>query len=299
MENLVDIQTELFLKKRYVRILNTHDTKEIIKKILEYSKKYESFLLLIYFEIIFDDAEFKEIENCISNIPNKIWIMSSTATKHPLYVEPIVNLLVWKEHLIDEIYDNNVYVEAFPKEIWESVKYKTNNKEYKSILSLRRRNIQRDMIYERINNNDVSILRYFHKDPYKMYPKWNNLIQEYLKTYVAYICETSYPTFTNTTCFTEKSILAFLCGNIPIILGKKNLIKELKEIGFWIANEYFGYDDYADSLEDFSEEKINLFVNCINQVNNIDIKQFYLENINHIHNNHRIVQDSFNKKYLL
>lgn len=299
MENLVDIQTDLFLKKRYVRVFNTHTTDEIIEKVLEYSKHHSTFLLLIYFEIIFDSRDFEKISDCIKSLPNKIWIMSTTATKHPLYVEPIVNLLVWKEQLIDEIHDETIYVPAFPNDLWENRKYNVEDKQITSILSLRRQNKQRDLLYKQVKDNQVSIKRYHHQEPEKDYPLWKDLVDEYLKTYVAFVCETTYPSWTETTCVTEKSILSFLCGNIPIILGKKRLVKELKEMGFWVANEYFGYDEYADSLDDLSEEKINLFVRCIERVNNTDIKKFYLENINHIHNNHKIIQESFSKKYLL
>jgi hypothetical protein len=297
-KSLVDIQTDLFLQKRYVRIFNTHTTDEIIKKVLEYSKHHSTFLLLIYFEIIFDSRDFQKISECLNSIPNKVWIMSTTATKHPLYVEPIVNLLVWKEQLIDEL-DETTYVPAFPNDLWENRKYNIENKEIISILSLRRQNKQRDLLYERVNDTQVSIKRYYHQEPEKDYPLWKDLVNEYLKTYISFVCETTYPSWTETTCVTEKSILSFLCGNIPIILGKKRLVKELKEMGFWIANEYFGYDEYADSLDDFSEEKINLFVKCIENVNKIDIKKFYMDNINKINNNHKIIQDSFQKKYVI
>lgn len=298
-KDLVQIQTDLFLSKKYVRIFNTHTTDEIIEKVVEYSKTNQTFLLLIYFEIIFDSRDFDRIEKCLNSLPNKIWIMSTTATKHPLYVEPIVNFLVWKEQLIDEIYDNNVYVPAFPNDLWENRKYSSETKHIKSILSLRRYNKQRDMLYKKVKPHHVEIKRYHHNEPHKYYPKWDGLVDEYLNTYVSFVCETTYPSWTETTCVTEKSILAFLCGNIPIILGKKRLVKELKEMGFWIANEYFGYDEYIDSLDEFSEEKINAFVRCMDNVNKTDIKKFYENNIENIHNNHKIIQDSFSKKYLL
>lgn len=297
-KSLVDIQTDLFLQKRYVRIFNTYTTDEIIEKVLEYSKHHSTFLLLIYFEIIFDSRDFKKISECLNSLPNKVWIMSTTATKHPLYVEPIVNLLVWKEQLIDEL-DEKTYVPAFPNHLWESKKYSFEDKKIKSILSLRRQNKQRDLLYDRLGNIDLSIKRYYHRESDKYYPLWKDLVNEYLKTYVSFVCETTYPSWTDTTCMTEKSILAFLCGNIPIILGKKRLVKELKQMGFWVANEYFGYDEYADSLDDLSYEKINLFIRCIERVNNTDIEQFYLDNINHIYNNHKIIQDSFQKKYVI
>lgn len=297
-KSLVDIQTDLFLQKRYVRIFNTHTTDEIIEKVLEYSKHHSTFLLLIYFEIIFDSRDFQKISECLNSIPNKVWIMSTTTTRHPLYVEPIVNLLVWKEQLIDEL-DEKTYVPAFPTDLWENTKYENKDKNIKSILSLRRQNKQRDLLYEKVKDKDISIKRYYTKEPNKVYPKWNELVDEYLKTYVSFVCETTYPSWTETTCMTEKSILAFLCGNIPIILGKKRLVKELNEMGFWVANEYFGYDEYADSLDDFSEEKIDLFSRCVDRVNETDIEKFYINNIDKINNNHKIIQESFQKKYVI
>lgn len=298
-KNLVDIQTELFLTQRYVKVRKTNSTNEIIEKILEYSKKHHTFLLFLYIEIFFDSNQLKKISNCINSLPNKIWIMSSTATKNPLYVEPIVNFLAWKDNLIDDAIDRNLYSITFPPKMWKNREYSLKTKEIKSILSLRRHNIQRDMLYERVKDIDISIKRYYYKEPNKHYPVWNELIDEYLKTFVNFVSETTYPSSTETTCVTEKSILSFLCGNIPIILGKKNLVKELEDMGFWIANKEFGYDDYADSLDDFSDEKIDLFVKCIENVNKTDIKKFYIQNIEKINNNHKIIKESFSKKYTI
>ena len=298
-KNLVDIQTNLFLQKRYIRAFNTHSSDEIVDMILEYSKKHDTFILLIYFEIIFDTRDFKKIEDCINSLPNKIWIMSTTTSRHPLYVEPIVNLLVWKEQLIDEIYDNEVYVPAFPNYLWENKIYDLDIKKNKSILSLRRRNLQRDLFYHKLNNDDLTIKRYYYKEPQKEYPTWEELIKEYIETYVAVVCETTYPSWTETTCMTEKSILAFLCGNIPLILGKKKLIKELHEMGFWTANYDFGFTERMDLMDDFSQEKINGFVSCVKKINKIDIEEYYKNNIDKINNNYKIIHDSFMKKYLL
>lgn len=301
-KSLVDIQTELFLKQKYVKITNTESIDSLLEKILDYSKKEKTFLILIYLEIIYDDKQLKKVFNFIKSLPNKTWIMSSTATSHPLYVEPIVNLLMWKDYLQDELIDyrdGTFYVPAFPRNLWNDKQYKINDKTIKSILSIRRSNIQRDLLYKEIDKNDVSILRYYDKEPDKKYPKWNELIDEYLKTYVAFVSETNYPTNTNTTCFTEKTILSFLCGNIPIILGKKNLIRELEEMGFWIANKDFGFTDLDDNEEDYSKVKIQSFLNCIKNVNKIDIKKYYTDNIHHINNNHEIIQNYFNKKIFL
>lgn len=298
-KNLVDIQTNLFLQKRYVRAFNTHTADEIVDMVLEYSKKYDTFILLIYFEIIFDTRDFKKIEDCINSLPNKIWIMSTTTSRHPLYVEPIVNLLVWKEQLIDEIYDNDVYVPAFPNYLWENKIYDLDSKKNKSILSLRRRNLQRDLFYHKLSNDDLTIKRYHYKEPQKEYPTWEGLIQEYKETFVAVVCETTYPSWTETTCMTEKSILAFLCGNIPLIIGKKKLIKELHEMGFWTANYDFGFSERMDLMDDFSQEKINGFVDCVKKISKIDIEQYYKDNLDKINNNYKIIHDSFMKKYLL
>lgn len=298
-KNLVDIQTNLFLQKRYVRAFNTHTADEIVDMVLEYSKKYDTFILLIYFEIIFDTRDFKKIEDCINSLPNKIWIMSTTTSRHPLYVEPIVNLLVWKEQLIDEIYDNDVYVPAFPNYLWENKIYDLDSKKNKSILSLRRRNLQRDLFYHKLSNDDLTIKRYHYKEPQKEYPTWESLIQEYKETFVAVVCETTYPSWTETTCMTEKSILTFLCGNIPLILGKKKLIKELHEMGFWTANYDFGFTERMDLMDDFSQEKINGFVGCVKKIKTIDIEQYYKDNLDKINNNYKIIHDSFMKKYLL
>lgn len=294
-KSLVDIQTELFLTQKYVKVRKSYTTDEIIKKILDYSKKHDTFLLFLFIEIFSDYEQLKKISECIESLPNKIWIMSTTATRHSLYVEPIVNFLVWKDNLIDNI-KSDLYSITFPPKLWQNIQYSSDTKKIKSILSLRRQNIQRDMLYPKTQNVDITIKRYYHAEPSKNFPLWEDLIDEYLETYVSFISETAYYSWTETTCVTEKSILAFLCGNIPIILGKKRLISELEDMGFWIANKYFGYDDYADSLDVGSEEKIDLFLGCIENVNKTDIEKFYVENIDKINNNHKIIQQLFQKK---
>lgn len=293
MKNLLTFQIELFLKKKWVLIHpHTEDVEISINKIREYAKTNKDFLIYIYHEIIPFKEYFEKIENLVQSLPNNIWIISNTASTHPILVEPQVNLLMMKDWHLDSL-KNNTYELGFPQSLYESKTWK--DKTIHSILSMNRKTDWRDLVFDKVKNVPIDIKRYVGDNPNETYPTWKELTSEYLRTYVALVIETHYDTETTFTCFTEKSVLAFLCGNIPLILGRRGLIKELESMGFWIANNDFGFDN-ADDIQNGDISKIDRYVECIQKLNNIDIREYYLDNLDNINQNHTIISEIFSKK---
>jgi len=91
------------------------------------------------------------------------------------------------------------------------------------------------------------------------------------------------------TPLTEKTPLAFMNFCIPIIFGEPNCIKELEDLGFWIANKDFGFGN-SDFFGKY-ENKLDNFIKCINRFNKMKIKElkiYYNNNIEKIQNNYRL-----------
>lgn len=292
MQDLSLFQAGLFLKKKYVMIYpHTEDVEISINRIVNYSKQNKDFLIYIHHEIIPSKEYFEKIENLVQSLPNQIWIMSSTASVHPIMVNPIVNTLMFKDLHFDSL-KNGVYEIGFGENLYKTQMW--GEKKIKSILSMNRRTEWRDMVFDKLKNTHIDIKRYCGLTNADTLPTWSELIDEYLNTYVSYVIETNYPTDTQFTPFTEKTILSFLCGNIPIILGKKNLIKELQAMGFWIPNQELGFG-FADDMDE-DELKIDRYVECINTVNRLKINEYYINNIHNINKNFEIISNIFSKK---
>lgn len=88
----------------------------------------------------------------------------------------------------------------------------------------------------------------------------------------------------------EKILIAFLTKTIPIVYAGVDYIKELTDVGFYVWNSEFGFDN-GDGLEIDNEIKMNNFVNCINFYNKNtidDIKNLYHNNIDKIQKNYEL-----------
>ena len=293
MKNLLTFQIELFLKRKFVVIYpHTEDVDISINRIIDYSKTNKDFLIYIGQEIIPFQEYFDKIKNLVQSLPNNIWIMGSTASTHPILVEPQVNLLMMKDWKPAPL-KNEIYELGFPPPLYESKSWK--DKTFHSILSMNRKTEWRDLIWDKVKNIPIDIKRYIGDGNKDNYPTWKELTSEYLRTYIALVIETHYNTETSFTCFTEKSVLAFLCGNIPLILGRRGLIRELESIGFWVANNDFGFGN-ADDIENGDESKIDEYIDCIKKINNINIEEYYIDNIDKITKNHNIISEIISKK---
>ena len=74
------------------------------------------------------------------------------------------------------------------------------------------------------------------------------------------------------------------------------LIRDLENLGFWVANDDFGFGD-GDIYQSNSEFKINRYLNCIKTISNMSdnqISEYYQSNLNKIYKNWEIVSTIFN-----
>lgn len=293
MNNLSTIQLELFLKKKYVHIFpDTEDVSKSIDRIRKYAKNENDFLIYVFQEIIPFQEYFDKIINLVESLPNNIWIMSSTASPHPLFVTPLLNTLMFKDdkRLNDIDKDGNDWVLYFDEKVLTPCE-----KIFESILSVVNPNKQREYLFNNIKPHTLHIQRYYNNNTNTTYPTWSELTQEYLRTYLACVVETNYPSTTSFNCMTEKTLLSFFCRCIPLVLGKKYIVRDLKDMGFWIANESLGFGD-ADTYEDDDIKKVDYYIKCIERINNIDVKEFYYDNIENINNNYKIISEIYSKK---
>jgi hypothetical protein len=296
-------QLNLLLKKRFVSIDMNSDMEvnmlHIFDKIKKFAKQNINFLIVINNETIHFENFYDELLNIINQLKNNnIKIVQTTASNNYLHSShPYVHLYLWKTNNIRLSYKDSeikTYVKLFEPNLYDKKPKFIKNKETKSILSMSRSNSIRDYLETQINKNDISIFRYDKEMGIDSIP-WNELVNEYKKTFVSFISETNYGN-KQFNCFTEKTIMSFLTGNIPIILGQKHLIKDLKKLGFWIANDDFGFED-GDEYSNTSLYRVDRFVNCINKISEMnlnDIKKYYTDNIDKINTNWEIVSTVFN-----
>ena len=93
--------------------------------------------------------------------------------------------------------------------------------------------------------------------------------------------------------FSEKSLIAFLSGTMPVIFGGANLIKNFNDIGLYTWNDYFGFK--GDEL--YENHKIESFKQVVNKISNLstdEVKKLWIENKDKIQSNVNIISDLMN-----
>jgi len=214
-------------------------------------------------------------------------IITSTSTKFENSTHPLTNLLLWngKVGRLDISWDFDDVGYLFDKfKIGESV---NENREFKGILSVRKKNPTRDTLFSKNIKINDGICRYanwphssketendIERKPF--FPKWNDLLSEYNNSIFSFIVETRDNEWknqyidTNHNSLTEKTLIAFLTGTMPIILGGGNYIKELTDMGFRVWNNDFGFS-HADEKENYDKVGLTYFYECINRINTMTI----------------------------
>ena len=307
---------------------------EVVYANLEYfkelSKSNIKFYLCVFEEII---TETNLLDNLIDIIEKNnltsAKISMSTNNKIKYGTHPLTNIAMWSgttqrkkiEYFFNEDEDKKSLI--FSNEHFDLENKKVNeNRKYKSIFSVRRKNQFRDYLFNVSDNKAIitppftdlgnSICRYgevivkgaktvFSKNPNKNlnnFPTLSELIEEYHDSYISIVCETNNTGIISeikTPQFSEKSLIAFLSGTMPLIFGAPNLIKNFNDIGLYTWNTYFGFE--GDELHE--QDKVKSFKNCITKVSKLstdEVKKLWIENKDKIQSNVNIISDLINFK---
>ena len=272
-----------------------------LKKFLK-STNSDKISLVNYHECFSKLERLNEVRKIIKEHSDKeILISASTTTSIDNLYEPLVNIFFWKSANIRQDISWNSWKTQIS--LFDERYYKSYPKTNKGILSVRKENERRNYLFSLINNNTFDgIIRYgkwpWHEDiennnPIYLnlvnkFPTFLDLISEYKSSYVSFVVETELSDFMNP--LTEKTLISFLTKTMPIVLGGKNYIKELKDMGFYVWNDEFGFD--ADELQSFDLNKVDSYFNCIekyNQMSKSEISDMYSKNIDKIEHNYNLV----------
>lgn len=278
-------------------------TTDELKRFLEKTNK-NKISVVNYHECFSKHEHLKEIQSLVKSYKNKeIFISAATSTNFDGFYLPLVNIFFWKYAKMREnvSWKSKIRnINLFSKELYTDI-----NKNNKGILSVRKQTPNRDYLFSIIDNKKFEgILRYVqwirieedeigdYNSEAEKFPIFLELIDEYKKSYVSFVVESELTDFMNP--LTEKTLLSFFTKTIPIVLGGKNYVKELKEMGFYVFNNEFGFTDEDDMIQSYDLKKIDSFNKCIinyNKMNNLDIINFYNKNIDKIQKNYDIVSD--------
>ena len=293
---------------------------DIIKENLQHFKKLSksniTFYLCVFEEILTEPGLFDKLINLLDeNNLTSAKISMSTNNKIKYGTHPLTNIAMWsmvqmrKNIETTHTDDRNTVELIFSNKNFNLEKKNIKqNRKYKSIFSVRRRNKFRDYIFENINLGN-SICRYAEWDlgsnkDFTNFPTLSELIKEYHDSYISIVCETnnhlprdgcflSSDDMMKTPQFSEKSLLAFLSGTMPVIFGAPNIVKNFNDIGLYTWNDYFGFK--GDEL--YENHKIESFKQVVNKISNLstdEVKKLWIENKDKIQSNVNIISDLMN-----
>jgi len=262
----------------------------------------------------FDTDGFENLIEFIKLSEKDIRITVGSTTRFPFSLHPLVCFFnfyqIQMPNLAMPYEEDSEQVMRFPIEKYHmNKKIDFSIKKNRGILSNRKVGRYREIVDSKIGSNFNGTYRYLEYDLFNNYtkednnkfPTWNNLLNEYESSLVSFIMETenlihNYNPKYILNAITEKTPLAFMNFCIPIIFGGKYFLKELKELGFWVANNDFEFGG-GDTEDD--DIRILKFIECINKFNSMSTKQikaYYLDNINKIQSNYDLASSIINNQ---
>lgn len=294
------------------------------KYIIEENKKSDTILLWYApSEAIQKQQEKDKLLHIIKNSNHDCKILHSGLETEPYFTNPITNIYSWKHITIsNNIADDHQQNEESTISVFPSKLYKSStpifyelSKTMNHILSVRRKTDVRDYIIEKINTQNIDIFRYSQLE-YTVYdeqnnynesfPTWNSLLDEYLNSNISFVFETHFGEIKNKkfinqtkwphTPFSEKTIMNFLTGTMPLIFGHQNIIGNLNNLGFWTLNNEYDYKS-IDQLDTYDIKRADVFSEIVNELtsySNEKIKSIYHSNYDKIMNNYNIMYKIFN-----
>jgi len=311
LKEIYDLQSE---HECYQLDNELHIVKDNLEHFKNLSKLNITFYLFVFEEILTEPGLFDKLINLLDeNNLTSAKISMSTNNKIKYGTHPLTNIAMWsrvqmrKNIETTDIFDGTNTVELIFSNKNFSLEKRNikENRKYKSICSVRRRNKFRDYIFKNINLGN-SICRYAEWDlgtnkDFTNFPTSSELIKEYHDSYISIVCETnnhlprdgcllSSDDMMKTPQFSEKSLIAFLSGTMPVIFGGANLIKNFNDIGLYTWNDYFGFK--GDEL--YENHKIESFKQVVNKISNLstdEVKKLWIENKDKIQSNVNIISD--------
>ena len=167
------------------------------------------------------------------------------------------------------------------------------------------------MLFSKITPDINSIFRYheytnvlnkkfeYYKQNESSPPTWQELCTEYKQSIFSFIVETDNGDTPNINSqITEKTLNAFMNGTVPIILGHKNFVNELKNIGLYVWNDEFGFGD-ADSSDSY-EYRLQRFIYCYDNIKKMTWDEsigYWNDNVHVIQKNYDIVSNLLTKNW--
>lgn len=267
-------------------------------------------------EIISNISVKNEIIGYIKKLRNSgkdAYLTTATITTSEYELHPLVSIhLHWFEYYMRSNLNWKVGIEhstpAFSMNRYDYTKKLTFNKSIKSIISVRKEVFDRDILFKKISPDNNSIFRYarYLKNPNKEtqsdldysnnFPTWSELQDEYDNSIFSFVVETENG---GTDCqISEKALMAFMSGTIPIIYGQPNVVKLLKDIGLYVWNDEFGFADGDDSYQ--YEYRLDKFVDCYNNIKKLSFdesKKYWIDNQDKIQKNYDIISNLITKKW--
>lgn len=278
------------------------------------NSKTRNILLYCGNEALAKNKIYEAVLDVINTFPhNTIKVMHSSASEDDIFIHPLVSLNLWAQTVSVPKATGSVDIanEGADEESEIEKMFPLGNFDYKKdnylIASVRRSDMLRSHFMEIINSNlqIKSITRHIgigNIDPTKInpagLPSWSELQDEYRRSYISVIFETVTNSpkreYLRKSMMTDKTILGFYTKTIPIIYGSRSYLKELKELGFWIANEDLGFT--KDAVEHTDKIKIQDFDKLLKRVcsmSSTEIETFYNKNYKKINKNYEILVNSF------
>ena len=287
---------------------------QIVKDNLEHfknlSKSNITFYLFVFEEILTEMGLFDELINLLDehNLTSAK-VSLSTNNKIKYGTHPLTNIAMWsrvsmRKNIETTYTDDRSKVELIFSNKNFSLQKRNikENRKYKSICSVRRRNEFRDYIFKNINLGN-SICRYAEWDldsnkDWTNFPTLSELIKEYHDSYISIVCETNNPlALIKTPQFSEKSLIAFLSGTMPVIFGAPNIVKNFNDIGLYTWNDYFGFK--GDEL--YEVDKIQSFKQVLNKISELstdEVKKLWIENKDKIQSNINLISELMNYRII-
>lgn len=272
-----------------------------LKKFLK-STKSDKISLVNYHECFSRTDRLNEVRDIINQNNDKtIFISAATSTSIDNLYNPLVNIFFWKSARTR--YDISWKSDEIDFYLFDKKWYESDfKKQIKGILSVRKETDFRNKLFSFIDASKFDgVFRYAkwtgsrndetfeYLNQKNKFPTFIELIKEYQKSYCSFVIESELSEFMNP--FTEKTMISFLTKTMPVVLGGQNYVKELKEMGFYVFNDEFGFGD-SDTLPTFDSNKAIGYNKCIEKYNSFtfeEITDMYKSNIDKIENNYNII----------